>query len=150
MSIAFTVYGVPAPQGSKRHVGHGIMVESSKKVAPWREDVKLAALRAVDLSPDWDRSAAHLRLTVVFWLTRPRSHFRTGRNAHLLRDRAPAWPGTKPDLDKLLRSTGDALTTAGIYADDCRVVRIVAEKAYAVDGRPGADIVLIDLDDEPS
>ena len=36
----FTVHGLPAPQGSKRHVGKGVMVESSKYVKPWREAVK--------------------------------------------------------------------------------------------------------------
>ena len=42
--ITIRVYGTPAPQGSKRHVGRGVMVESSKKVKPWREAVKQAAL----------------------------------------------------------------------------------------------------------
>lgn len=34
-AIGFHVIGLPAPQGSKKHVGHGVMVESSKKVKPW-------------------------------------------------------------------------------------------------------------------
>ena len=34
--------GVPAPQGSKRHVGGGRLVESSKKVKPWRRAVNAA------------------------------------------------------------------------------------------------------------
>ena len=29
--------GVPAPQGSKRHVGMGRMIESCKALKPWRE-----------------------------------------------------------------------------------------------------------------
>jgi hypothetical protein len=31
-SFTFTVLGKPAPQGSKRHVGKGVMIESSKQV----------------------------------------------------------------------------------------------------------------------
>ena len=38
----FFVLGEPAPQGSKRHVGHGILLEQSKKVKPWREAIKYA------------------------------------------------------------------------------------------------------------
>ena len=34
--LSFDVKGVPGAQGSKRHVGRGVMLESSKKVAPWR------------------------------------------------------------------------------------------------------------------
>ncbi|WP_312681328.1 hypothetical protein [Stenotrophomonas chelatiphaga] len=48
MSIRIVVYGSPAPQGSKSFKGlaksgRAILVESSKKVCPWRQDVKLAA-----------------------------------------------------------------------------------------------------------
>lgn len=41
--IDVVAYGTPAPQGSKRHVGNGVMVESSKRLRPWRQDVKAAA-----------------------------------------------------------------------------------------------------------
>ena len=43
--IFIPVIGIPAPQGSKRHVGHGIMIENSKRVKPWRQDVKEAKTR---------------------------------------------------------------------------------------------------------
>lgn len=147
--LCITVYGLPAPQGSKRHVGNGVMVESSKHLGTWREDVKQAALRALDETPAWDRTYAAVVAHVVFTLPRPRSHYRTGKFSHLLRDGAPAKHGTMPDLDKLLRSTGDALTAAGVWADDSRLAQVFAVKAYPttvpVPGgmdRPGARIVL--------
>lgn len=146
--LRITVYGTPGPQGSKRHVGNGVMVESSKKVAPWREDVKLAALRCLEECHDWDRDHPEVHATVTFTLPRPRSHFRTGKFSHLLRDGAPQFVGKKPDLDKLLRSTGDALSSAGVWADDARLAQAVITKCYAgadVPGsldRPGAVIVL--------
>ena len=148
--IVICVYGTPAPQGSKVHVGNGRMIESSKKVGPWREDVKLAALRALDETPSWDRHHALVQLHVTFTLARPAFHFRTGKAAHLLRPGAPPLPGLKPDLDKLLRSTGDALTTAGVYDDDARIVQVFARKCYPTNtarppgalDRPGARIIL--------
>ena len=42
--IFIPVRGVPAPQGSKRHIGNGILIENSKKVKPWRQDVRAAAI----------------------------------------------------------------------------------------------------------
>lgn len=148
--LSITVYGLPAPQGSKRHVGNGVMVESSKHLAPWREDVKQAALTALNATPEWDRTHAAVVMHAVFTLPRPRSHYRTGKFAHLLRDGAPHKHGTKPDLDKLLRSVGDALTAAGVYADDSRITQVFAVKTYpsttamppGVLDRPGARIVL--------
>lgn len=104
---SFIAYGTPAPQGSKRHVGNGVMVESSKAVKPWREDVKQAALTARDHgAPCLD---GPLLVRMVFTLRRPKS--------------APkrlTIPDRTPDLSKLCRATEDAITTAGLWADDAR------------------------------
>jgi Holliday junction resolvase RusA-like endonuclease len=145
-AISITVYGAPAPQGSKRHVGGGVMIESSKKVKPWRQDVKAAALTALELDgatigttqlhrPPLD---GPLSVSMVFTVRdRPASKpgwWPTGlRWAKTLMWR----PASTPDLSKLLRSTEDALTDAGVWRDDARVVeyRRLA-KHYAGDGAP--------------
>ncbi|MDX2966623.1 RusA family crossover junction endodeoxyribonuclease [Streptomyces acidiscabies] len=119
--LSITVYGLPAPQGSKRHVGNGVMIESSKKVKPWRQDVKQAALDAIAGLDGWTPLDGPLVASMVFTFARPKGHYRTGRNAHLLRDSAPARPSVTPDLSKILRSTEDALTGV-VWADDARVV----------------------------
>lgn len=141
--IRLFVYGVPAPQGSKRHLGNGVMVESSKALKPWRQDVRQAVLDALpDGHTPWT-GPIHVQLTFTF--PRPKGHWRTGRNAHLLRDAAPAYPaGAKDDLDKLCRGVFDAVTSAGLWGDDGQVVRLDARKLYlghpdALD-RPGCDI----------
>ena len=145
--MRITVHGTPAPQGSKRHVGNGVMVESSKKVKPWRQDVKHAALEAIpDYScgcepnaPEWGTDDA-LQVEITFYLPRPRGHYGTGRNAGTLKASAPTRPHTRPDLDKLLRSTLDALGEAGLWADDSRVAVLLGEKQYADHRPPGAVI----------
>lgn len=126
-ALTFDVHDLPAPQGSKRHVGRGILVESSRKVKPWREAVKHAALDA------FGRGAftGPLAVDITFSMPRPRSHYRTGRYAHILRDGAPIAPARLPDLDKLQRSTFDALTAAGVWGDDAQVVEVRALKLYA-------------------
>jgi Holliday junction resolvase RusA-like endonuclease len=130
-TLTFTVIGQPGAQGSKRHVGRGIMVESSKKVTPWRQDVVAAAMKAAK-DVGWDTVTAPVIVAVGFTFTRPKSHYRTGKNAHLLRDDAPHSVTSRSagDLDKLLRSTFDALTTAGIWADDSLVADLHATKHY--------------------
>ncbi|WP_236670134.1 RusA family crossover junction endodeoxyribonuclease [Streptomyces antimycoticus] len=117
--ITITVHGLPAPQGSKRHVGGGVMIESSKKVKPWRQDVKYAALDAI--GDGWTLLDGPLVASMVFTFARNKGHYRTGRNAHLLRDSAPTRPAVTPDLSKILRSTEDALTGV-VWKDDARVV----------------------------
>jgi Holliday junction resolvase RusA-like endonuclease len=127
-ALTVIAYGAPAPQGSKRHVGKGVMIESSKKVKPWREAVKQAALDLVMVDGVTGRLTAGfpldgpLLVEFAFTFARPKGHYRTGRNAHLLRDSAPAYPAVVPDLSKLIRSTEDALTDAGVWTDDARIV----------------------------
>lgn len=140
-------YGKAAPQGSKRHVGHGIMIESSKAVKPWRERVHHAALEALAGAP---RIEGPVQVHVVFYFDRPKNHYRTGRNADLLRDNAPAFPtGGVGDLDKLQRSCFDSLSTAGVWRDDSQVVAVTAEKRFTCDEAflPCAviDVVAVDL-----
>ena len=139
LALIVRVYGIPAPQGSKRHVGGGRMIESSKKVGPWREAVKAAVLTATNRKPT--AVDGPVQVDVTFFLPRPKSHYGTGRNAGRVRDSAPAEPTTKPDLDKLIRSTLDALTDVGAIRDDAQVVRIKAAKGYSrPEESPGATI----------
>jgi len=139
-SITFAVHGLPAPQGSKRHMGNGVMVESSKKVKPWRQDTKYAALAAKP--SDWDASGP-MSLSVVFRFQRPAAHYL--KNG--LRPTAPYYvtSARNGDLDKLLRSTCDAITGI-LFDDDRQVVSINAIKRYCTQGElPGAIITLTAL-----
>jgi Holliday junction resolvase RusA-like endonuclease len=100
------------------------MIESSKKVAPWRDSVAWAALEAMAGRPPID---GPVRCQMVFVFPRPKSRKRTA-----LHDR-------KPDLSKLIRSTEDALTTGGAWADDARVVEYVTTcKRYSDEMPPGS------------
>jgi crossover junction endodeoxyribonuclease RusA len=112
--MKIVVYGSPAPQGSKKFVGlaksgRGILAESSKKVRPWRQDVKAAALLVRGDAPPID---AAVRVRMVFTMPKPASAPKRKR----------IYPMRMPDLSKLVRSTEDALTEAGIWRDDARVV----------------------------
>lgn len=138
-TLQFTVIGLPAPQGSKRHVGNGVMIESSKSVKPWRATVAATAVN-VGASPVNGPVAVNL----IFFMPRPKSHFRTGRNAELLRDAAPDVPITTPDIDKLSRAVLDALTGVA-YRDDSQVVELRAFKNYTTD-TPCAVITIKDLE----
>lgn len=113
--VGFHVVGRPAPQGSKRHVGNGVMVESSKYVGTWRQAVTAAALRVRPAEP----LDGPLHVIVAFTLARPKSAPRRRR-----------WPDTMPDLSKLVRATEDAITDAGLWADDARVVSCHASKVW--------------------
>jgi len=100
-------------------------VESSKKVGPLREAVAVEARKhftTPDLGPVF--------VEIVFYLPRPKS-MPKGRIR----------PTIMPDLDKLARSTLDALTGIA-YKDDAQVVNLVLSKYYPPGDEPGARIVI--------
>ena len=144
----FTVFvpGNPAPQGSKRHVGRGIMLESSKRVGPWRDRVRAAVDRA--------RAQSSLRIegavlaTLEFIMPRPE---RTPKTRFVFATK-------KPDVDKLLRAVCDALSdqkgrgkrkVEGVIRDDSQVVLTLAVKRLARKGEePGCLVTLKELTSE--
>lgn len=145
MIMEMRVEGSPAAQGSKRHVGNGVMVEMSKKLKPWRKAIaEEAALNgyvgAIMEGP--------IRARCVFFFPRPKHHYYTGRRADVLRENAPKYVMTTPDIDKLLRATYDALTQARVIADDKLIVGGSQAMVYSNDEFVGAVITLDVMPDE--
>lgn len=136
--IRVIVAGQPAPQGSKRHVGGGRMIEQSKAVAPWREAVRAETQRAMNGAYPFE---GPVQVWVTFRLARPKGHYRTGRNSHLLSVLAPDWPARQPDLDKLCRAVLDGLTAGGAWLDDAQVVSLNALKEF---GEPAGCLIEIE------
>jgi len=141
-AINLRVNGLPAPQGSKKHVGNGVMIESSKRVKPWRQDVKL------DTRDQYKGPllTGPVSIDITFWLPRPKSHYRTGKFAGQLKPNAPthSTSALAGDIDKLVRCTLDGLSAkcgGVIIADDSLVVTLTCEKRYVtLTERCGASI----------
>jgi Holliday junction resolvase RusA-like endonuclease len=120
------VYGLPGPQGSKKFMGKtsqgkAIMLENSNKVIPWRNAVMVAAQEELDRIGRPAPLDGPLMVVMVFTFLRPASVKRSKR----------LHPSVFPDLSKIVRSTEDALTQAGVWRDDALVVDAVTRKRYA-------------------
>lgn len=141
--ISFFVAGLPKPAGSKRgffipKLNRVAIVDACKGSKDWKVDVKHEAQAKYSGDP-WDCPIA-LRLT--FFMPRPKGHFRTGKHASMLRNSAPFYPLTKPDVLKLARGVEDALTGI-IYKDDCLIVEEHLFKKYA--HQPGVAVELTEV-----
>lgn len=139
--IEFEVLGTPAPQGSKSAVmiggkprlieGKGTTGRNAHK--DWRTAVADAAR---DVAGHDDVAApldGPLGLSVEFRFATAKARLRS------VRLRGFGWKVSKPDLDKLLRSVGDALVVGGLIVDDARFCQIEASK-IEVEGWTGAII----------
>lgn len=135
--MTITVIGTPGPQGSKRHVGNGVMIESSKKVKPWREAVVWAAREAMarvdhmpNVLPSDDTIHGPVIVSLTFTMPKPKSAPK----------KRVTYPDRKPDIDKCCRSTLDALVTAGAIEDDARVISLFARKVFPSEGADALDV----------
>jgi crossover junction endodeoxyribonuclease RusA len=146
--VEFTVLGEPQPKGSKTIVQQRgrrpRVIEDNPETLPWRQAVAAAALAAMN---GRQLRSGPLRLRAVFVFPRPAGHWGTGRNESRLKPSAPLYCRTRPDVDKLLRAVGDALTGV-VFRDDAQLVDVRAEKHY---GEPPSAYVVVDelaLDDD--
>lgn len=137
----------PAPQGSKRHVGGGRLIEASKRCKPWRQAVAKSAQKQMrDQKAELIETAC--AVSIVFRFKRPKSHFTT--NGQLKANAPKHCIVKRNDIDKVCRSTLDSLTDGGVFADDCLVVNLIAEKRYCIGSEPpGALITVIPFKPSP-
>lgn len=163
--VRFFAEGTPRPAGSKFAQGVRIKDPASGRMVPkidpktgqqqvilrdasggpgadWRKTVKEAG-KAAMVEGGLVPFAGPLRVTVVFHMRRPQSHFRSNGD---LKPTAPRWHTSRPDVDKLSRSVLDALKGV-TWGDDSQVVYKEALKPYCDLGQPeGVEVAVQILD----
>lgn len=120
--LDFFTAGAPVPQGSKNAYvrgGRAVLVDANPRLKAWRAAVRSAAEAAI-AEVGWETLDEPCRVYLGFTVPRPKR---------------PRWglPAVKPDLDKLTRAVFDALTDAGAWRDDSRVVSMEVTKKYEDD-----------------
>ncbi len=135
--VEVTVAGGAEPAGSKQpgmsSTGKMFVRDANPKSREWKDRVAGAAAEA------YTKAAvdAALHFEVTEYRVRPAGHYGSGRNAGIVKDSAPAYPTTVPDLTKIVRGVEDALTKI-VWVDDSRVVSLTATKSFG----PQAGVVL--------
>jgi len=147
--ITIDVLGTPAPKGSgramlrggkARYVASGSSA-NQRQLKCWDVAVREAASAAIGAVSVPPFVGIALHIAIAFRMARPAGHWGTGKHAGRLKPSAPQHPTTKPDIDKLTRSTFDILTSV-VFDDDSRIVSATITKAYAQPGTEGATITI--------
>ena len=128
--VAFTVPGVPVPQGSKSAFvvkGRAVVAESNRgKLTPYRAVVAAKAAEAM-AGEDLMSGPVRVRLELVF--PRPKSHHVASDPSRELKPGAPFYMASRPDAEKVARAISDALTGV-IFRDDAQVAVYEIVKKY--------------------
>ena len=123
--ITFWVDVLPAAQGSKKHVGRGLMVEANKNLPAWRKAIETTVAELHKGEPIDEP----VIVRADFYLPKPKK---------------PRWltPATALDTDKLQRALGDGMEKGGLLRNDARIITWVATKHYAKD-RTGCQVTVV-------
>jgi Holliday junction resolvase RusA-like endonuclease len=127
--IDFKIPGKPVALKRHRTVRIG---DFNKNYDPSEGDKKDFLVLAMGNKPNIPLDEP-LYVKLTFCFPRPKAHFRTGKNSHLLKDSAPKWHTGTPDCDNLIKFVCDSLN--GIFwKDDKCICSVSAEKIYEIDG----------------
>ena len=140
--LSFTVVGVAQPQGSTRaFVPKGwarpIITTTNPQNKGWRQTIANCAALELQRAEHAGRFfAGPVCLEVVFYLPRPKKFLSKKYGqvevAHT----------TRPDIDKLVRSCGDALTKV-VWADDSQLTDLIARKRYCAAGEHPRAVITV-------
>ena len=127
--ISFTITGQPVALKRHRPSARGGYYDPSSK------DKKQIWLQIAKYKPK-QPFAGDIYLKVVFYLKRPKSHFRTGKYSHLLKDayKDMVYHSFKPDLDNLVKLIADIIQPQMII-DYSQICMLQAEKMYSTNQR---------------
>jgi len=124
MYFEATINFEPVSLKRHRHRIHGGTYDPSKKE---KEDfVKLFET----LPPE--KMSKPIKCGLHFYSTRPKNHYKSGKNAHILKETAPKHNVSNKDLDNMVKFVLDALNDK-LYNDDSQIIEITCTKSYAVD-----------------
>jgi crossover junction endodeoxyribonuclease RusA len=142
--------GNPVPQPRQRHRGYiknnKAMVQNytakNHPVQSWK-DIIITTFIQGGLKK---KITGPVKLDTTFMIPRPKSHYRTGKFSHLLKDSSPKyWHIQKPDRDNLEKAVMDALTDLGVWEDDCQACCGQPVKIWDNDNKPGCHVVIREL-----
>ena len=134
------VKGKPIALKRHRHRANGFTYDPSAK------DKKIFAAKAEYAKPKKMLEGA-LRMQIVFYMKRPKKHFRTGRYSGKLKQGVPYWHTYVPDLDNMEKFVADALEMAGFYKNDSYIAQKQSEKIYCNPDESRTEINITQIDE---
>jgi Holliday junction resolvase RusA-like endonuclease len=116
-----TIQFEPVSLKRHRHRLHGGTYDPSKKE---KDDF----VKAVETLPE--KMTKPIKCVLNFYCKRPKTHYKSGKNSHILKDTAPKYNTNNKDLDNMVKFVLDALNDK-LYTDDSLIFEITCSKLYS-------------------
>jgi Holliday junction resolvase RusA-like endonuclease len=126
--------GQPRPRAFAMKLGNGkysARVFDAGTAENWKSAIAAVAVNHTPSEP----FPGAVAVRISFHFARPRSHYRTGKHAGVLRENALLLHTGKPDCDNLAKAVLDCLTQlGGFWRDDSQVAYLRIWKSYGPQG----------------
>ena len=86
-------------------------------------------IKTIENFPE-EKMTKPIKCVLNFYCKRPKTHYKTGKNAHILKDTAPKYNINNKDLDNMVKFVLDALNDK-LYTDDSLIFEITCSKMYS-------------------
>ena len=86
-------------------------------------------IKTIENFPE-EKMTKPIRCILNFYCKRPKTHYKTGKNAHILKETAPKYNINNKDLDNMVKFVLDALNDK-LYTDDSLIFEITCSKMYS-------------------
>jgi Holliday junction resolvase RusA-like endonuclease len=123
MRQEFYIETIPQPQMRPKFArinGH-VTAYDPAKCKNYKQDIKMQVL-----SKNHCMMEGPLTMVIEFHMMRPKAHY--GKKG--LKDNAPVWHQSTPDLDNMIKAVKDSLKGI-VWKDDSQVCNLMAQKKYA-------------------
>jgi Holliday junction resolvase RusA-like endonuclease len=125
--ISFFVEGNPVGQPRPRFNGHHAYTPKGP-IDGWKQALAWGCKAHRPKKP----MLGPVKVWLTFWMPRPKSHLLRG----MIREGAPEYHCSKPDIDNLAKAVLDVLTKQGFYEDDSQVCGASFVKVYPAAHQP--------------
>ena len=86
-------------------------------------------IKVIENFPE-EKMTKPIRCILNFYCKRPKTHYKSGKNAHMLKDTSPKYNINNKDLDNMVKFVLDALNDK-LYTDDSLIFEISCSKMYS-------------------
>lgn len=133
--IHLVIQGEPKAQKRHRHASRGKFIQKYDPSAADKGDFLSIVQKNAPAKP-FD---VPIRVVVRFYFSRPKSHYKTGKNAGVLRDNAPKFHTSRPDFDNCGKFFSDAMNKV-FWRDDSVISQCSISKMYS--DTPRTEIII--------
>lgn len=125
MIFESTIPFEPVSLKRHRHRLKGGTYDPSKK----DKDDFIKTVETIQSLPE-EKMTKPIRCILHFYCKRPKTHYKSGKNAHILKDTSPKYNVNNKDLDNMVKFVLDALNDK-LYTDDSLIIEIQCSKLYS-------------------